>query len=183
MLTIIKIFFVFALSFIWVKDLHADEGENNYIISGIPSKIIDGDTFIIDNQIIKLNSIISLSIDQECLDKEIGRYNCGQVSQNVLDEITKNKIIECSILRWSDIGEKIGNCTVTESQINLSNYMLEAGWAIVRWFDRDNQKKPISCTFDKCVNIEQLFFNSEQQAVIKKRGVWSSKFDLPWNLY
>jgi endonuclease YncB( thermonuclease family) len=183
MLTIIKKFFyILSIFLISTRLTYAETPKDNLII-GIPSKVISGDTIVIDNHLIKLYNIISLTPTQECIDKEIGRYTCGNVAKNVLKDITRNNNIVCSVLSWSDKGAKISQCNIEKSKIDLSLYMLKSGWSLVKWFDRDLNKNLIKCSMENCEKIDDIFIEFEKDAVKNKRGIWSSKFDLPWLLY
>lgn len=150
------------------------------IISGA-GEALSGDSIRIDNHIIKLSGIIAPSVEQNCEDVELGNYPCGQVSKNNLQSFIDGKRIECIPLRWSDNGEKISECSYQGK--SLSNIMLLSGWAITKWFDRDENKRPVKCSLQTCETQPNNHFKSELDAISNNRGLWSSKFDLPWKLY
>lgn len=141
---------------------------------------VSGDSIKIDGKLYRLEYVIAPKIDQECLDKEIGRYFCGEVSRNFLGDTISNRIITCEMKRWSDNGEILSNCTLDDNT-NLSNLVILSGWGIVKWFDRNTLKEPIPCSVNDCQEIPDTLFSIESEAVKNKRGLWSSKFDLPWS--
>ena len=180
MLTKIKcqiLFFIilFASNIVHAQDFNQAKTR---IIDGV-GEAITGDTLKIDGLNIQLEFIIAPKIEQECLDKEIGRYKCGIVSKNILEDQLKNNIISCFLKEWSDDGKIIGQCRNKDNE-DISELMLFSGWSIVKWFDRNKLKEPVECSFDNCKNIPEDYWYIEKDAVKNKRGLWSSKFDLPW---
>ena len=147
-------------------------------IYGVP-EIIDINTLKIDGEYISLINTISFNENQICVDKEIGEYNCAKSAMIKLEELIGNKIIYCYMIKWDENGKKESLC-VTEDNINISIEMIKSGWSLVKWFDRDINKKPIECSVSTCNSISEEYFQAEKMAAKFKMGVWNSQFDLPW---
>jgi len=173
---LITLFFLSLNSNLSAQEIQLDNGENS--IRGV-GEAITGNTIKIDNFKIVLEYTQAPKLEQICIDKQIGRYNCGDASRNYLQEYISNKLLYCEFKRWNDSGERVSQC-FTDDNLDLSKIIITSGWSIVKWFDRNTNKEPEKCSFTYCESISEDYWLLEQQAVKNQRGLWSSKFDFPW---
>ena len=123
-------------------------------------KITDGDTIKINGEKIRFSGIDTPELNQTCL-KEGVKNSCGLTAKQILiDKIVDNKV-KC-IKEGKDRYKRIlAECFVNNE--SLSRYLVRSGYAFAY---RKYSKK---------------FIIDEDYARANKLGMWSMKFEYPWD--
>ena len=123
-------------------------------------KITDGDTIKINGEKIRFSGIDTPELNQTCV-KEGVKNSCGLTAKQILiDKIIDNKV-KC-IKEGKDRYKRIlAECFVNNE--SLSRYLVRSGYAFAY---RKYSKK---------------FIIDEDYARANKLGMWSMKFEYPWD--
>ena len=164
----IKLFLLISICliffFLTYNDVKSDEPKIN---SGI-AKVIDGDTIKIEKNKIRLFGIDAPEKKQQCqkpwltiffytLNKN---YKCGEISTNRLKIKINNKFVICKSSNKDRYNRFIAECF--KDKININRWMVSSGYAVAY---RKYSKK---------------FVSQENLAKKEKLGLWSGKFEMPW---
>ena len=123
-------------------------------------KIIDGDTIHLNNEKIRFTGIDTPELKQTC-NKNNEIVYCGiQAKQLLIDKIGKNKV-NCVREGKDQYKRTLAECFVND--LSLSRYLVREGYAFAY---RKYSKK---------------FINDEDFAKKNNMGMWSMKFDYPWD--
>ena len=123
-------------------------------------KITDGDTIKINGEKIRFSGIDTPELKQTCIKK--GESNsCGITAKQILvDKIGDNKVI-CVSEGKDQYKRTLAECFVNDE--SLSSYLVRSGYAFA--YRRYSKK----------------FIIDEDYAKFNKYGMWSMKFDYPWD--
>ena len=122
-------------------------------------KITDGDTIKIDGEKIRFSGIDTPELKQTCI-KDRVKNSCGiKAKQILIDKISNNKV-NCITEGKDQYKRTLAECFVNSE--SLSSYLVKSGYAFAY---RKYSKK---------------FIKDENYARIKKIGMWSMKFEYPW---
>jgi endonuclease YncB( thermonuclease family) len=121
--------------------------------------IIDGDTIHIGKNKIRLYGIDAPEIKQTCTINKI-IWECGIDSSQALKNIISENEVQCEIMDIDRYRRFVAICFV--KNINLSQYMVQNGWAIAYRYYTDD------------------FINDEKIAKNNKVGIWQGKFQEPY---
>ena len=123
-------------------------------------KITDGDTIKINGEKIRFSGIDTPELKQTCIkDGEIN--SCGLTAKQILiDKVAKNKV-KCIEEGQDQYKRILAECFVNNE--SLSSYLVRSGYAFAY---RKYSKK---------------FIADEDFARINKLGMWSMKFEYPWD--
>ena len=123
-------------------------------------KIIDGDTIHLNNEKIRFTGIDTPELKQTCSKNNEIIY-CGiEARQLLIDKIGKNRI-NCVREGKDQYKRTLAECFVND--LSLSKYLVREGYAFAY---RKYSKK---------------FINDEDFARKNKIGMWSMKFEYPWD--
>ena len=123
-------------------------------------KIIDGDTIRLNGEKIRFSGIDTPELNQKCF-KNNEVINCGLKAKELLIKVIGDNKVRC-IKEGKDQYKRIlAECFVNE--ISLSSFMVKNGYAFAY---RKYSKK---------------FINDENFARTNNIGIWSMKFDYPWD--
>jgi len=123
-------------------------------------KIIDGDTIILNGEKIRFSGIDAPELNQTCLQGD-QKVNCGIVAKKLLAEKIDKTTIEC-IREGKDFYKRtLAECFVNDE--SLSKFLVRNGYAFAY---RKYSKK---------------FIKDEDFAKVNKLGMWSMKFQYPWD--
>ncbi len=150
--------------FLTYKDVKSEEKQ--YVL-GI-SKVIDGDTILINSHKIRFYGIDAPEKNQFCkktylslffisLDKD---YPCGKISKNKLKKITNNHLIKCHLKGKDRYKRFIGECF--KNKLNLNSWMVRNGYALAY------------------TKYSKKFISEQEIAKKNKHGIWIGKFQEPW---
>ncbi len=138
--------------------------QNNLFANNV--KVTDGDTIKWNNLKIRFSGIDAPESyyrgkEQKCsLDDQV--VDCGKLSKNFLIKLIGNKKVECKLEKKPDqYNRRLGECFV-ESK-SLSRLMVINGYA-----------------FDYPKYSKKKFAKEQEYAKKNKLGLWSMKFEFPW---
>ena len=121
--------------------------------------VIDGDTIKIGNKKIRFSGIDAPELNQYCF-KNGKKILCGVLAKKALVKKIGNKIPKC-VIEGKDIYKRIlAECFVNEK--SLSKFLVRNGYAFAY------------------IKYSKKFIQDEEFARKNKLGLWSMKFDYPW---
>ena len=123
-------------------------------------KVVDGDTIVLNGEKIRFSGIDTPELKQKCI-KNDQKVFCGVLAKKLLLEKIGNKTPKC-IKEGKDIYKR----TLAECFINgesLSVFLVRSGYAFA---------------YRKYSN---KFIKDEEFAKENKLGMWSMKFQYPWD--
>ena len=123
-------------------------------------KVVDGDTIVLNGEKIRFAGIDTPELKQKCI-KNDQKVFCGVLAKKLLLEKIGNKTPEC-IREGKDIYKR----TLAECFINgesLSVFLVRNGYAFA--YRKYSDK----------------FIKEEEFAKKNKNGLWSMKFEYPWD--
>ena len=123
-------------------------------------KIVDGDTIHLNGEKIRFTGIDTPELKQTCL-KEGIKDLCGVTAKQILIEKIGNDNVECISEGKDQYKRTLAECFVNNE--SLSSYLVRSGYAFA--YRRYSKK----------------FVADEDYARINKIGMWSMKFDYPWD--
>ena len=131
---------------------------NNLFASHVT--VVDGDTIKLGDVKIRFSGIDAPEIDQTCIASE-GKVACGKISKDILiTKVTNNKI-SCTDEGKDFYGRVLGECFVNGE--SLSRYLVREGFAFA--YRKYSDK----------------FILDEEYAKSHRLGMWSMKFQYPWD--
>tara|TARA_B110001452_G_scaffold255495_1_gene248003 strand:+ start:391 stop:870 length:480 start_codon:yes stop_codon:yes gene_type:complete len=123
-------------------------------------KVVDGDTIHLNNKKIRFSGIDAPELKQICFIKKV-ENSCGVKAKNMLIDKIGNNIIECISEGKDQYKRTLAECFVNNE--SLSSYLVRNGYAFAyRRYSKE-------------------FVIDEDYARINKNGMWSMKFDYPWD--
>ena len=122
--------------------------------------VVDGDTIKLGDIKIRFSGIDAPEINQTCLASE-GKVACGKISKNLLIEKVTNNKISCTDEGKAFYGRVLGECFVNGE--SLSRYLVREGFAFA--YRKYSEK----------------FISDEEYAKSNRLGMWSMKFQYPWD--
>ncbi|MDB0049124.1 thermonuclease family protein [Candidatus Pelagibacter sp.] len=123
-------------------------------------KIVDGDTIHLNGEKIRFTGIDTPELKQSCL-KDGVKDLCGVTAKQILIDKIGNNNVECISEGKDQYKRTLAECFVNNE--SLSSYLVRSGYAFA--YRRYSKK----------------FIADEDFARINKIGMWSMKFDYPWN--
>ena len=131
---------------------------NNLFASHVT--VVDGDTIKLGDIKIRFSGIDAPEINQICVASE-GKVACGKISRDILiTKVTNNKI-SCTDEGKDFYGRVLGECFVNGE--SLSRYLVREGFAFA--YRKYSDK----------------FISDEEYAKSNMLGMWSMKFQYPWD--
>lgn len=128
-------------------------------IVGVAS-VVDGDTIKIHGTNVRLHAIDSPEVRQSCL-KYGKEWRCGKDASFALADLIGRKTVRCEILDIDYYKRPVGRCFLGSTDLNA--WMVSNGWAVAyRKYGKD-------------------YVSQEDQAKVTRRGIWNSRFDMPWD--
>ena len=123
-------------------------------------KVVDGDTIVLNGEKIRFSGIDTPELKQTCID-ENQKVFCGVLVKMILIKKIGNKIPIC-ISEGKDIYKRtLAECFIDDK--SLSSFLVRSGYAFAY---RKYSKK---------------FVEDEEFARANKLGLWSMKFQYPWD--
>ncbi len=123
-------------------------------------KVVDGDTIHLNGEKIRFTGIDTPELKQTCINQGI-MDPCGVTAKKILiDKISDNKV-ECISEGKDQYKRTLAECFVNNE--SLSSYLVRSGYAFA--YRRYSNK----------------FIQDEDYARINTIGMWSMKFDYPWD--
>ena len=123
-------------------------------------RVVDGDTIHLNGEKIRFTGIDTPELIQTCINQGI-IDPCGVTAKEILiDKISDNEV-ECISEGKDQYKRTLAECFVNNE--SLSSYLVRSGYAFAY---RKYSKK---------------FISDEDYAKANKIGMWSMKFDYPWD--
>jgi len=123
-------------------------------------KIVDGDTIYLNGEKIRFAGIDTPELKQTCLKKNI-KDLCGVTAKQILIDKIGNNNVECISEGRDRYKRTLAECFVNNE--SLSRYLVRSGYAFAY---RKYSKK---------------FIIDEDYAKVNQVGMWSMKFQYPWD--
>ncbi|QIG52122.1 thermonuclease family protein [Nordella sp. HKS 07] len=121
--------------------------------------VIDGDSFRLGKDEIRLNGIDAPEYRQVCRDGSDRQWNCGRAATDALRRLVTGREVGCTGLDADRYGRLVSRCTA--GRIDLNAEMVRLGWAIAYTRHSDD------------------YVDQEAEARRQRRGIWRGSFDLP----
>ena len=123
-------------------------------------KVVDGDTIHLNGEKIRFTGIDTPELKQTCI-KEGAIDPCGLTAKEILIEKIGDNKVECISEGNDQYKRTLAECFVNNE--SLSSYLVRSGYAFAY---RKYSKK---------------FIADKNYAKTNQIGMWSMKFDYPWN--
>lgn len=125
------------------------------------ASVIDGDTVEVHGVRIRLHGIDAPESAQECIAPDGRIWRCGQQASLALSDKIGRAPISCRRTDTDHYGRMIGICS--QNGIDLNGWMVEMGWAVAY------------------IRYSRDYAALEGLARTDGRGIWSSRFVMPWD--
>ena len=123
-------------------------------------KVVDGDTIHLNGKKIRFTGIDTPELRQTCIKDEIKNY-CGVTAKQILIDRIADKTVKCISEGKDQYKRTLAECFVNNE--SLSSYLVRSGYAFAY---RKYSKK---------------FIEDENFAKTNQLGMWSMKFEYPWD--
>ena len=123
-------------------------------------RVVDGDTIHLNGEKIRFTGIDTPELKQTCI-KEGVINPCGIIAKEILIKKINDNKVECISEGKDQYKRTLAECFVNNE--SLSSYLVRSGYAFAY---RKYSKK---------------FISDEDYAKANKIGMWSMKFDYPWD--
>jgi len=122
-------------------------------------RVVDGDTIYLNGEKIRFTGVDTPELKQTCI-KEGIIDPCGVTAKEILIEKIGDNKVECIIEGKDQYKRTLAECFVNNE--SLSSYLVRSGYAFA--YRRYSKK----------------FIRDEDYAKVNQIGMWSMKFDYPW---
>ena len=123
-------------------------------------KVVDGDTIHLNGEKIRFTGIDTPELKQTCIKQGVKDY-CGVTAKKILIDKISNKTVECISEGKDQYKRTLAECFVNNE--SLSSHLVRSGYAFAY---RKYSKK---------------FIEDENYAKANQLGMWSMKFEYPWD--
>jgi len=123
-------------------------------------RVVDGDTIHLNDEKIRFTGIDTPELKQTCFKEEV-IDPCGVTAKEILIEKIGDNIVECISEGKDQYKRTLAECFVNDE--SLSSYLVRSGYAFA--YRRYSKK----------------FIPDEEYAKANQIGMWSMKFDYPWD--
>jgi endonuclease YncB( thermonuclease family) len=148
-----KLFLVSSLTLICLFLLNISNTRSSEI------KIIDGDTIHINGEKIRFSGIDTPELKQTCINNKKIIF-CGLEAKNLLAKIIDNRDVNCISEGKDQYKRTLAECFVGD--LSISSYLVREGYAFAY------------------IKYSKKFLLDEEFAKKNKKGLWSMKFEYPW---
>jgi endonuclease YncB( thermonuclease family) len=125
-----------------------------------PAKVIDGDTIVVAEELVRLHGIDAPELDQtfwwrdRCL-------SCGTMALAALEALTAGVSLRCEVVERDRHGRLVAKCFCPNG-VDIGRRLVLAGWALAyRRYSMD-------------------YVDAENEARRARRGIWRGRFVKPW---
>lgn len=129
--------------------------------AALAGDVVDGDTFELEGQAIRLHGIDAFEIGQTCLDARGMPWRCGVAAKAALAERIQGHTLSCTVIDEDRAGSYVARCTAPDGT-DLAAYLVENGLALA----------------DRRVSDE--YVAEERAARAANAGAWEGAFMPPW---
>jgi endonuclease YncB( thermonuclease family) len=125
-----------------------------------PARGVDGDTFSIGAERVRLWGVDAPEGRQVCKDAKGQGYACGDIARDQLLGLIGGRIVRCEIRDRDPYGRAVSRCQAGPT--DLGGAMVRAGWAI-----------------DYAQFSRGAYASTEAEARRARRGLWAGAFETP----
>ena len=129
-------------------------------VKSVEVKVIDGDTIHLNGEKIRFSGIDTPEIKQTCI-KNNEVIKCGIKARKLLIKVIGNEKIDCVREGKDQYKRTLAECFVND--LSLSSYLVKNGYAFA--YRKYSKKFIVDEDFAKSNNL----------------GMWSMKFEYPWD--
>lgn len=145
---------VFAWNFFLDREPRVDKDGRGITVQ-------DGDSFILQQTVIRLEGIDAPELKQNCYSADGSIWRCGGEARNQLTRMLRKGDVKCEPRAKDRYGRTVARCSAKDIP-DIAEEMVRLGWAI---------------------NAAQIgegnYAGAEEEAKLAKRGIWQGKFDRP----
>jgi endonuclease YncB( thermonuclease family) len=124
------------------------------------AKIIDGDTIVVADQLVRLHGIDAPELDQTFWWRG-EQIACGTMALAALEALIAGVKVRCEVIERDRHGRLVAK-VYSPNGVDVSRRLVSAGWALAyRRYSKD-------------------YVDAENQARKAKRGMWRGTFVKPW---
>ena len=123
-------------------------------------RVVDGDTIVLNGEKIRISGIDAPELKQMCMNGD-EKVFCGKTAKMILVKKIGNQTPEC-IREGKDVYKRtLAECFI--NGVSLSSFLVRSGYAFA--YRKYSDK----------------FIKDEEFAKVNKLGMWSMKFQYPWD--
>jgi endonuclease YncB( thermonuclease family) len=154
--------FFILFGFLAFLSLPIESSWGNDTIEGVPT-VIDSSTLSINGRLIRLWGVEGLLGEQKCW-KDETPWACGEYGREMLKHYIGERQIQCTRKAHLPEGHCTAVCIRTDNGVaeDVGNYIISIGWAL-----------------DKPAESGGQYGVAQEEARMKRRGVWESVFQKP----
>ena len=146
-----------ALEHYW----RSDGGKAPVVMADGTVKAIDGDSFHLGGQEVRLYAIDAPEARQDCLDVKGKPYPCGQEATKMLGAMLREDGLKCEETARDRYGRMVARCS-TLTTADIGEAMVHKGWAVALTFTKKTE-----------------YADAERRAKEAGRGIWQGEFMRP----
>ena len=160
-LSLLMILAVLAAS-IWLEyHWRGTDEKAPVVMSDGTVKAIDGDSFHLGAQEVRLYAIDAPEAQQNCQDAKGKAYPCGKDAAKVLNAMLKEDGLKCEETARDRYGRMVARCS-TLTTADIGEAMVHKGWAVALTFTKKTE-----------------YADAERRASEAGRGIWQGEFMRP----
>ncbi|MFT4935318.1 MAG: endonuclease YncB(thermonuclease family) [Pseudoalteromonas distincta] len=125
-----------------------------------PARVVDGDTFSIGAERVRLWGVDAPEGRQVCQDAQGHDYACGDVARDQLSRLIGGQAVRCEIRDRDPYGRAVSRCWVGSTDLGAA--MVRSGWAV-----------------DYGAFSRGAYASVEAEARQARRGLWAGRFETP----
>lgn len=123
------------------------------------AKVVDGDTFMVDQQMVTLYGADAPEMEQLC-HSHVMTWRCGIRAKEELAKLIEGRQVSCVGQRQA--GDAVAaQCTIPTGDV--ADQMVRSGFAVVPW------------------ELVREYLPAQEMAKGAARGVWAGEFEWPWD--
>lgn len=146
-----------ALEYYW----RGSDNKTPTVIADGAIKAIDGDSFHLGGQEVRLYAIDAPEARQECQDAKGKAYPCGKEAAKALNAMLNEGGLKCEETARDRYGRMVARCS-TLTTADVGEAMVHKGWAVALTFTKKTE-----------------YADAERRAKEAGRGVWQGEFMRP----
>ncbi|WP_164118229.1 thermonuclease family protein [Sphingorhabdus sp. Alg239-R122] len=143
-----------------------DPEENSLEPKGTAVRAIDGDSFRMGEDELRLTGMDAPEYRQTCHDASGGSWDCGKTARGALAALLREDGLSCTLSARDNFGRGIATCS-TDRTYDIAQTMVHRGMAVA---SGGNFAGGL---------VTPTYADAEQKAKNAKRGIWQGEFTMP----